>query len=336
MTAGGAIRHLLVAALVLYATSITILSVANVLAPQQTGPLAASQVLAPHLFVPMLAIGPLAVWSRSHALRVGTLVALAVGAVRFVPGLVSIPATPPTQDEAVVRVISWNLQTNPSATSELIARLETSDVDIVALQELSRTEAATIQADPWLMAHYRHLALAPSDDAAGLGILSRFPITGANADLNPAVQQVGVLVADRHLTIINAHPFAPRIQSHGPLPFPLTFSPERRDADIRAVRGRIDREIAAGRQLIVLGDFNITDRELGYGALSRDLWDAHVEVGLGTGSTWRPPEIDFLPFGLLRIDYVLGGPGTRPLSVSENCAPGWSDHCSLTASVAFR
>ncbi len=336
MNAGGAIRRLVVAALALYATSITVLSLANLLAPQQTGPLAASQVFAPHAFLPVLAIAPVAVWWRSRGLRVATLVALAVGALRFAPGLVSIPATPPAVDETMVRVMSWNLETHPSVTSELIARLELSDADVIALQELSRTAAAAIQAHPWFTANYGHLALVPSDDAAGLGILSRFPITEASAGLDPAVQTVGVSVGDDHLTIINAHPFAPGIQSRGPLPFPLTFSPEQRDADIGHVRERVDREIAAGRRLILLGDFNVSDREVGYRALSRDLWDAHAEVGVGTGSTWRPPEIDFLPFGLLRIDYVLGGPGTRPLSVSENCAPGWSDHCSLAVSVAVR
>jgi vancomycin resistance protein VanJ len=334
--AASAIRRLIVASLALYATAITAMSIVNVVAPQQTGPLAASQVFAPHAFAPVLAIGPIALWSRSRALRAGTLVALAVGVVRFAPGLVSMPAPPPAQDESIVRVMSWNLEIHPAATSEIISRLEASHVGILALQELSRTQAAAIQADPWLTANYGHLALVPSDDAAGLGILSKFPITEAAAELHPALQSVAISLPDRHLTVINAHPFAPGIQSDGPLPFPFTFSPKQRDADIGAIREWIDREIAAERRLIVVGDFNVSDREPGYWALSRDLWDAHAEVGVGTGSTWRPPAIDFLPFGLLRIDYVLGGPGTRPLSVSEDCRPGWSDHCSLVASVAVR
>jgi hypothetical protein len=64
------------------------------------------------------------------------------------------------------------------------------------------------------------------------------------------------------------------------------------------------------------------------------LWDAHRDVGQGPGSTWRPSRLEFLPFGILRIDHLLGGPRTRPLSVGEDCTPRGSDHCILMGSIA--
>ena len=92
--------------------------------------------------------------------------------------------------------------------------------------------------------------------------------------------------------------------------------------------------IAAGRPLL-LGDFNLTDREPAFADLSAGLWDAHLEVGQGTGSTWRPSRLEFLPLGILRIDHFLGGPRTRPLTVGEDCTPMGSDHCILFGEAAI-
>ena len=43
------------------------------------------------------------------------------------------------------------------------------------------------------------------------------------------------------------------------------------------------------RHCVLLGDFNVVDREVGYGELSAGLIDAQHAVGLGPGLTWRPP-----------------------------------------------
>ena len=68
----------------------------------------------------------------------------------------------------------------------------------------------------------------------------------------------------------------------------------------------------------------------GYGELSRGLHDAHLDVGAGTGSTWRPDQLKWLPFGILRIDYLLSSPNLVPLSASTDCTPRDSDHCILS------
>jgi exonuclease III len=38
-----------------------------------------------------------------------------------------------------------------------------------------------------------------------------------------------------------------------------------------------------------------------------------------------------LPFGLLRIDYLLSTPDLRPLHASADCTPRGSDHCIVRA-----
>lgn len=85
--------------------------------------------------------------------------------------------------------------------------------------------------------------------------------------------------------------------------------------------------------MLVLGDLNVTDREPGYVEFSVALRDAHLEVGLGPGSTWRPGRLADLPLGVLRIDYVLTGGAARPLSIAADCMPDGGDHCLLEATI---
>ena len=100
-----------------------------------------------------------------------------------------------------------------------------------------------------------------------------------------------------------------------------------------ALRAALDAPLAAGEPVILLGDFNVTDREPGYRDLTRGLTDAQMAVGMGPGTTWRPSELDWLPFGLLRIDMVLTGGGVRPLRIDADCTPRGSDHCLVRARV---
>jgi endonuclease/exonuclease/phosphatase (EEP) superfamily protein YafD len=108
-----------------------------------------------------------------------------------------------------------------------------------------------------------------------------------------------------------------------------------RDAQILTLRRTVDLLLAGGQPLILAGDFNVTDREPAYGDLARGLLDAHLEVGLGPGSTWRPNEIKWLPLGVARIDMVFGGNGVRPVSMTVDCTPRGSDHCLIRASMAL-
>lgn len=327
------VRFRLVRLIAAYPIFWSILSLITVAAPQRGGPLALAQIFAPHLLIPVFLLIPMAGRWRSRELRVGLLIALTMGIARFGPGLVSTPASPPVASERTVKVLSWNLEGGASTTNELLRRLRAADADIVALQELTHEHAAAILADADLAARFAQRALAPRGDAGGLGILSRFSIASDFDERDPPFQRVLLELPDRRLTVINAHPFAPHFPIVRAATFPVIFDPAQRDADIVRIHAMIEHELAAGLPLIVLGDFNVTDREPGFDDLSRGLWDAHDEVGQGTGSTWRPRELQFVPFGVLRIDYFLGGPATRPLSVSQDCAPS-SDHCILTGAVA--
>jgi len=317
-----------------YPVMVAIVSIVNLVAPQRGGPIALSHVFGPHLLVPVLVLTPLALASKSRGLRLAVVAAIAIGAVRFVPGLVSLPAAAPVADETVVRVMSWNLEAGAPAVADVVIQLRATNADVIALQELTPGHAAAILADAELTGRFAGVALVPRPGVGGTGILSRLPILNASDDVNPVVQEVQIQLPDGSLTVVNAHPFPPRYRVLDAIPLPFGYDPAQRDADILRIRERIDRAIAAGHQVIVLGDFNLTDREPGFDDLSRGMWDAHEEVGQGPGSTWRPSRLEFLPIGV-RIDHFLGGPGTRPLSVAEDCTPRRSDHCILVGAAAI-
>jgi endonuclease/exonuclease/phosphatase (EEP) superfamily protein YafD len=325
----------LVPVLGVYPVVVTAASILSLVAPQRGGPLGLGQVFAPHILVPVLLLLPVAIVSSSRALRLGVVVALVVGLLRFGPGLVSLPPSPAASGEGIVRVTSWNLEAGAPAASALVERLRASDADVVALQELTPEHAAAILADPAVTARFPHRALAPQPGVSGIGLLSRLPIESSTNDVNPVVQAVVLDLPNRDLTIVNAHPFPPRYRVWNVLPLPFAYDPSQRDADIRRIREPVDRAIADGRPVLVVGDYNLTDREPAFEDLSRGLWDAHEEVGLGIGSTWRPSRLEFLPLGVLRIDHFLGGPGTRPLDVREDCTPRGSDHCILLGEAAI-
>ena len=100
------------------------------------------------------------------------------------------------------------------------------------------------------------------------------------------------------------------------------------------IRTRIEEDLAGKRSVIVLGDLNTTERERAYAGLSAGLRDAHLDAGLGPGFTWRPGPLSFLPFGMLRIDYVLSSPDLVATSSTVDCSLP-SDHCRLDVELAM-
>jgi vancomycin resistance protein VanJ len=313
------------------------LSFVNVVAPQRNGPLAISQIFAPHLLLGVLVLVPLMRLTPSRVLRFGIAAALALGALRFGPGLVSVGLDVEDGGNSVLIIASWNLEAGSGRSGDLIDLLRSTDANVVALQELAPDDAAAIQAAPAVAARFPYAALEPRPGVAGLGILSRVRIFGANMRLDPAVLEARLeLPGGEAFTVINAHPFPPRYQVAPAVRIPLDYDARLRDADLAEIHDRVTAAIgAANNRVILVGDFNVTDREPGYDDLAAGLWDAHREVGLGTGSTWRPSRLEFLPIGILRIDYLFGGPGTRPLKISEDCSARFSDHCVLRAVVAL-
>ena len=74
-----------------------------------------------------------------------------------------------------------------------------------------------------------------------------------------------------------------------------------------------------GETVIVAGDFNTAPTEPAFEQLVAGLADAHAEVGLGPGWTWRPSRMEGLGLGVLRSTWPYPARASDP-SPSTNDA----------------
>ena len=188
-----------------------------------------------------------------------------------------------------------------------------------------------ITADTSLSGRYPYRIFDPHDETLGAALLSRWPMIDQQASIHPtyirAVVQPPTL--DRPLVVYVVHPLPPDFKTGSGLP---TLDTQQRSADQATMRALIEADLAAGQSVLVMGDLNTTEREPAYADFTRGLHDAHLDAGTGPGLTWRPDELKALPFGLIRIDYVLTTPDLVALSSTVNCTD-LSDHCQVTATL---
>ena len=134
--------------------------------------------------------------------------------------------------------------------------------------------------------------------------------------------------------VVAAHPES-SYSSIGNCRFPDCYDTSERDALFPRIRDLIDPALEQGAHVLLLGDFNVTEREPGYRDLDRGLRDAQQATGAGPGLTWGPP----LPLPriipLLRIDYLLSSPTVTPLRTTVDCTQRGSDHSVLHGRFAI-
>jgi vancomycin resistance protein VanJ len=312
-----------------YAWSVAVLLAFGMVSGIENGPIAVAQILTPHLALACVVLVVLAVASRSRAL----LIALAAVAVLFAGRFGGEWwSPPPAAAPAELRVLTWNLEAGERAGPDAVRLLGDHPADLVALQELTPEVAAAIDADPVLVARFPHRALEPRPGVAGIGLLSRFPIEGVTGAIEPVRIEARIRLPDRSLVVLNAHPFPGRIGLLAGIPVGL--DPTVRNGDLERLRSRVAQLDAAGEDVLLIGDFNTAPTEPAFRRLAGELHDAHAEVGLGPGWTWRPARFAFLGIGLLRIDLVLSTSALRPVTISTAC-PSRGDHCLVEASLAL-
>lgn len=95
----------------------------------------------------------------------------------------------------------------------------------------------------------------------------------------------------------------------------------------------IDKALSRTAPVVVLGDINTAPSEPAFSAFTAGLRDAHAEVGVVPGRTYRPSRFESLGIGFIRIDVVLTGPGLRPISETTRCPPA-GDHCAVLVTLA--
>jgi vancomycin resistance protein VanJ len=320
---------------VAYPAFLVLLTVVQVGLPRRSGPLALAQVFLPWLFLPLVALLPLAVLLPTRRLTAALLAAAVAFTVHIGPEWVPSGRSAPDPRATDVRVVSWNVLVH-NRPANVTAAVERFDADVIGLVEVNQRQAEALAADPMVRGRYRTALLYPE---AGRALLSRYRVLAATVVPVPGGRRgTGVLRArldlggGRELTVVVAHPLPPRARPSSELPLHWDAGP--RDAEIRFVRGLVGAEVASGRRVLLLGDFNVTVREPAGPELARGLTDAHDAVGWGPGASWAPLGLRRRGIALVRIDRVLAGPGVVPTAFGTDCAFRGSDHCVLRATVA--
>jgi endonuclease/exonuclease/phosphatase (EEP) superfamily protein YafD len=293
------------------------------------------QVLAPHLAIAGMLVVPLCLLERRTAATVASVILAVVLIVRFGDEWFSLPAAAPPSDAIRLHVVTWNLEVGSRPGVDSAGVIRGVQADVVALQELRPNAAAAIDTDGAIVARYPYRVLVPRDDVGGMGLLSRFPISGPTFRVDPVVQEATLdLGGGRQLAVVNAHPFhADFAGVFSGTNLPTGLDPSRRNADLVGIRDGIGALIAGGLPVLMLGDLNTAASEPAFDRFVNGLRDVHREVGLGSGWTWRPIRLEFLGFGLVAIDHVIVSPDIDPLSIAVTC-PQVGDHCLVQATLA--
>lgn len=287
-------------------------------------------------FAPLPLFVLLALLVGNRAAGLWLLAPLAVLAWEY--GALLLPQAVPN-DGTPLRVMTANVLYINAERARVSALITVEQPDIIALQEVGSELAVHLAAA--LKAAYPHQLLAPSDVPDGLGILSRYPVhvepeTGWYSHACEC-QRATVEIGGRRVTLVNAHPPPPSIRSVRvePLPMavPVGFDRSATTSVLRAALDGID--LGAGPVLLV-GDFNTSDRQPLYRELRGELADAHRAAGWGLGYTFPGVSIDGLPsLAAIRIDYVMYNAAFASRTSRTGTMPG-SDHHYVVADLLLR
>ena len=242
--------------------------------------------------------------------------AVTVGSIAFqLPVLV--PDAVPSQATPIV-VMTLNLRVGGADAQRVVDLVRTHDVDVLAIEEDTPTEAKALQAAglPELLP-YAAARVAPG--AQGTALWSRWPLTPQYVQLATAFRQVVASVTPPGATSLLFAAVHPASPGH-----PVTMDDTGRWArEQQALRVWLD---ALPDPVVAAGDFNATLDQAPMRAL---LADGYQDAAEQAGVFWRPTwPYDKIGPPLVAIDHVLsrGGPVADQLAVEG--VPG-SDHGAL-------
>jgi vancomycin resistance protein VanJ len=288
----------------------------------------------PFLFAPLLLALPAALWVRWRALSGLALLVLGIfiglyGAL-FLPPLRAVPAAGNS-----LKVMTFNLGADCCAPEPLIAAIESEQADLVAVQELVGGTTALIQQR--LSARYPQMILQPFGGTTGL--LNRYPIVKREwfqpGGRGRMALYVVLDVNGTRLHVFVAHLVPPELNRDEEYRLPIGLEDRERELQVAEIARRV---ASLPGPVLLMGDLNMSDQSRAYAILSKTLRDAQREAGWGFGFTF-PHRVQFrglpVPGPLVRIDYILHSASLDAQSTQVQCEHG-SDHCYLTARLAFR
>lgn len=302
-------------------------------------PLQLSEVFGSWVYAPLGLLLALALVARSrwalYALIAPTLFFGVEYGRQFLPNQHIMPVY--ANSGLPVRVLTWNMHYTADPYDEFHSFVAELKPDVIALQELSLR--MTRRFGETLRETYPHQALHTGSHTGGLALLSRYPVRVAPSPARPFICQCLVVEADiegRTATFIVVHIWRPSIQFElqesflGVQQFSYRYQTPVFDQLLQQM------ETVDG-PLVVLGDFNTTERQPNYRRLRTQLEDAFGQAGWGMGYTfpsnarlrgWRVPP-------LIRIDHILISRDWQAKAAWTGGLPP-SDHNYVAADLVLR
>jgi endonuclease/exonuclease/phosphatase (EEP) superfamily protein YafD len=246
---------------------------------------------------------------RGRWLTVVAAVLLVLQVAWFVPRFVrNNPPVPASAHR--IRIGTVNTHRGGVDPLALVSLARDQNLDVLVAEELDAPAIKGLD-DAGLAKLMPYRELHPENDTS---IFSRWPIVrGGPLDLPTTwpQTQATVSVFGHEIPITGVHTYYP------------VGGPGLWAQDMSALRA------VAGRDAIVLGDFNATvDHSPLRSLLAAGLIDTHAELGRGWAPTWPAA------FPLVQIDHVLHGPGLAAVTASEHLLPG-TDHRAVVAELAL-
>ncbi len=223
--------------------------------------------------------------------------------------------------------LSYNLGNDKTNAGALVNMLLDVDADVVALQELTVTQADRLQAD--LIEQYPHQLLLGMG-IPGIGLLSKYPFDSAEIRYLVSDQPYQYVVLNINGSQIGVYNLHPPPQLTEVRTATLGWASE----DLALFVAETD---VSQMPHIVIGDFNVTDQSHDYQKIiGMGLLDAYHQAGRGFGFTFPAQPGTTLPIipPLYRIDYVFHTPDFRAADAYLGPDAG-SDHRSLIAHLMW-
>ncbi|MBL8161208.1 MAG: endonuclease/exonuclease/phosphatase family protein [Anaerolineae bacterium] len=284
------------------------------------------------LLFPALILLPLCLLLRLR--RVALLYALPVGffAWNFAPYFLphTLPSLPP--DTQQISILTYNLQAEEALLDPMAAVIREADTEIVALQEMSGAAARHFERSLADAYPYRVFYPEPAGGAYhGRGLLSRYPLIEnhfwpVTYPIPVRLQRAVLDVNGTPVTLFNFHaPPTQPIYGGGNDPRPRA----QQINDLLALAADAD------GALLLTGDFNTSDLDESYAAITARYRDAFREVGWGFGFTnpdWQHDNprrgASWVPM-YQRIDYVFYSAHFAAVEARVWSSSGGSDHRPL-------
>lgn len=309
---------------------------------ERTGWIELADDLEPWAYAPAPAVGLLgAVLGSGGLAGAGAAVATAFGLRWGHRYLRRTPSGYLSRSTSDLTVMTFNTLAWQREGRDLEASIAGADPDVVGLQEIGpRAAAHLIEAFSGRLPYH---FVTQSPTSSGAAVLSRYPLRDPVAFRATARshwwQRMTIDAPAGPITYLNIHTRIPYVRkTHrgiGRLRLPLEFHAARRRDEVRELMSMLEQ---VDGPVIVVGDFNMTERSTDYRLLSGRLRDAYRAVGVGLGNSFPRrgafPVAFPAPWPTLRLDYVWHSEHFEPTWAYRGDA-GHSDHHPIVAGLRW-